>query len=107
MPSQAQRSEAIATARRVAGVTAVHDLLAIALPADEYGDDTTLARTANEALAANRAVPAGVRATASQGNVFLTGGVSNDAQRAAAEDAVAGVAGVVSITNQIEVLDSN
>lgn len=35
--------------------------------------------------------------------MFLTGTVSVSAQRVAAEDAVAGVAGVLSITNQIEV----
>ena len=57
----------------------------------------------NEALGANRAVPDGVRATSREGDVFLTGTVSHSAQRVVAEDAAAGVAGVVSITNQIEV----
>ena len=103
VPSQNQSSDAAAVARRVAGVTAVHNLLAIALPSDDYGDDTALAQLVNEALRANRAVPDGVRATAHEGDVFLTGTVSYRAQRAAAEDAVAGVAGVLSVTNQIEV----
>lgn len=103
VPSQNQRSEAAAAARRVAGVTVVHNLLAIALPARDYGDDAELAQLVNDALAANRAVPDGVQATAREGNVFLTGMVSYSAQRAAAEDAVAGVAGVLSVTNQIEV----
>jgi osmotically-inducible protein OsmY len=67
VPSQNQRSEAAAAAGRVAGVTVVHNLLAVALPSRDYGDDSALA------------------------------------QRAAAEDAVAGVAGVLSVTNQIEV----
>ena len=57
----------------------------------------------NEALGANRAVPDGVRATCREGDVFLTGIVSHSAQRVAAEDAAAGVARVLSITNQIEV----
>jgi len=48
-------------------------------------------------------VPDGVRATCREGDVFLTGTVSHSVQRVAAEDAAAGVAGVVSITNQIEV----
>jgi osmotically-inducible protein OsmY len=48
-------------------------------------------------------VPAGVKATARQGAIFLTGLVSNGAQRAAANDAVAGVAGVLGVTNQIQV----
>ena len=103
VPSQTQCSEAVAAARRVTGVTAVHNLLAIALPSRDYGDDAALAQLVNEALAANRAVPGGVRATAREGDIFLTGTVSYSAQRSAAEDAVAGVAGVLSVTNQIEV----
>jgi osmotically-inducible protein OsmY len=106
VPSQDQRSAASAAARRVAGVTAVQNLLGIALPSSDYGDDAALAQLVNEALAANRAVPDGVRATAHEGDVFLTGTVRYSAQRAAAEDAVAGVAGVLSVTNQIEVLGS-
>ena len=103
VPSQAQRSEAAAAARRVAGGTTVQNLLAVALPSNDYGDDTALAQLVNEALGANRAVPDGVRATCREGDVFLTGIVSHSAQRVAAEDAATGVAGVVSITNQIEV----
>jgi osmotically-inducible protein OsmY len=106
VPSQAQRSEAAAAARRVAGSTTVQNLLAVALPSSDYGDDTALAQLVNEALGANRAVPDGVRATCREGDVCLTGMVSHSAQRAAAEDAAAGVAGVVSITNQIEVQGS-
>ena len=104
VPSQDQASKAVAAAQRVAGVTAVHNLLAIALPSRDYGDDAALAQLVNEALAANRAVPDGVRATAREGDIFLTGAVSHGAQRSAAEDAAAGVAGVRSVTNQIEVL---
>jgi len=103
VPSQAQRSEAAAAARRVAGATTVENLLAVALPSNDYGDDTALAQLVNEALAANRAVPGGIRATCREGDVFLTGIVSHNAQRVAAEDAAAGVGGVLSITNQIEV----
>jgi osmotically-inducible protein OsmY len=103
VPAQNQRSEAAGAARRVAGVIVVHNLLAIALPSRDYGDDAALAQLVNEALAANRDVPDGVRATAREGDVVLTGTVSYSAQRAAAGDAVAGVAGVLSVTNQIEV----
>jgi osmotically-inducible protein OsmY len=104
VPSQNQRSEAAAAARRVAGVTDVYNLLGVALPSSDYGDDAALAQLVNDALGANRAVPDGVRATAHEGDVFLTGTVRYSAQRVAAEDAVAGVAGVLSVTNQIEVL---
>ena len=104
VPSQAQRTEATAAARRVAGVTTVDAMLTVALPADDYGDDTVLARLANQALAANAAVPDSVKATVRNGNLFLTGTVSRNGQRDAAQDAAASVAGVLSITNEIDVL---
>lgn len=104
VPSQAQRTEATAAARRVAGVTTVDAMLAVALPADDYGDDAVLTRLANQALAANAAVPDSVKATVSNGNLFLTGTVSRNGQRDAAQDAAASVAGVLSITNEIDVL---
>jgi osmotically-inducible protein OsmY len=103
VPSQAQCAEAAAAARRVAGVTTVDTLLAVALPSGDFGDDAALAQLANQALAANAAVPDGVKATAREGSIFLTGTVSLSAQRVAAEDTVAGVAGVLSITNEIGV----
>ena len=103
VPSQAQCAEAAAAAHRVAGVTGVDNLLAVALPSGDFGDDAAMAQLANQALATNRAVPDGVQATAREANIFLTGTVSHDAQRVAAENTVAGVAGVVSITNEIEV----
>jgi osmotically-inducible protein OsmY len=103
VPSQDQVAAAAAAARRVAGVTGVDNLLGVALPSRDYGDDAALAQLVNAALAADRAVPDGVRATTREGDVFLTGTVSVSAQRASAEDAVAGVAGVLSVTNQIEV----
>jgi osmotically-inducible protein OsmY len=104
VPSQAQHAEAATAARRVAGVRTVDAMLAVALPADDYGDDAGLARVANLALAANPAVPDSVKAVARTGNLFLTGTVSSNAQRDAAQDAAAGVAGVRGITNQIDVL---
>ncbi len=101
--SQEQRSEAAAVAQRVGDVTVVHNLLSVAPPSSDYGDDAALAQLVNDALAANQAVPGGVRATAREGDVCLTGMVGDSAERVAAEDAAAGVAGVLSITNQIEV----
>jgi osmotically-inducible protein OsmY len=103
VPSQTQSGAATAAAHRVDGVTRVDNLLAIALPSRDFGDDAALAQLVNQALAATRAVPDGVQATAREGNISLTGTVSHNVQRAAAEDAVAAVAGVVSITNEIQV----
>jgi len=106
VPSQAQRAEATSAARRVAGVTRVDTLLAVAMPSDDYGDDSGLAELVNQSLAANADVPEGVKATVRQGNVILTGTVRRSAQRVAAEDTAVGVAGVLSITNEIGVLSN-
>lgn len=106
VPSEAQRSEVTVAAQRVGGVSTVHNLLDVALPDDDYGDDAALAELANEALRANRAVPAGVEASAREGNIYLTGTVTTAAQSSAAEDAVTGVGGVLTVTNQIVLLST-
>jgi len=101
VPSQEQVSEATVTASRVPGVAEVQNLLGVALPSQDYGDDAALADEANEALAANAAVPPGVTATVSDGSITLTRTVSTTSPRSAAEDTVAGVGGVLSISNEI------
>lgn len=58
----------------------------------------------NQALTANAVVPDGVRATAHEGSVILTGTVGLSAQRVAAEDTAASVGGMLSITNEIVIL---
>jgi osmotically-inducible protein OsmY len=106
VPSEAQRSEVTVAAQRVAGGSTVHNLLAVALPANDYGDDAALAEFANEALTANAAVPASVQANAHLGNIYLTGTVSTATQSSAAQGAVTGVGGVLTVTNQIVVLST-
>ena len=103
VPSYPQYLEAAAAARRVAGVTGVHNQLEVALPEGDYRDDVKLATAANNALAANVTVPDSVEATAEDGNIFLTGTVSYGTERAAAEAAVAGLAGVRNLSNDIEI----
>ena len=103
VPTQAQCTEAAAAAHRVAGVTGVDNLLAVAIPFDGFEDDAALAQSVNRALAANGSVPDGVKATAREGSIFLTGTVSHSVQRVAAEDTAAAVSGVLDITNEIEV----
>ena len=104
VPSQEQVSEATQAASRVPGVGQVYNMLAVALPSQDYGDDVALAVDANDALGANTAVPAGVKASAREGNITLTGTVSTTAQRSAAEDTMAGVGGVLSVINEIVIL---
>ena len=104
VPSYPQYLEAAAAARRIAGVTSVHNHLEVLLPTESYRDDAMLTTAANNTLAANVTVPDGVEATARNGNLGLTGTVNYGYQRAAAESAVAGLTGVRNISNKIEVV---
>ena len=103
VPSYPQYLEAAAAARRVAGVTGVHNQLRVVLPEGGYRDDVKLATAANNALAANVTVPDAVEATAEDGDVTLTGAVPYGTQRAAAEAAVAGLTGVRNVIDEIEI----
>jgi osmotically-inducible protein OsmY len=103
VPSYPQYLQAAAAARRVDGVTGVHNNLMVVLPDRDYRDDIQLITAANNALAANVTVPDGVEAAAFGGDITLTGTVPYISQRAAAEAAVAGLAGVRSVQNDIEI----
>ncbi len=103
VPSYPQYLEAAAAARRVAGVTGVHNQLEVALPDSNYRDDVKLATAANNALAQNVTVPDTVEATAEDGDITLTGTASYGTERAAAEAAVAGLTGARNVINDIEI----
>ena len=81
----------------------MHNNLAVRLPDSDYRDDVQLATAANNALADNVTVPEGVEATALDGDITLSGTVQYLTQRAAAETAVAGLAGVRNVANAIEI----
>ncbi len=104
VPSYPQYLEAAAAAQRVAGVKNVHNHLEVVLPPGDYRDDPMLTTTANNVLALNITVPDGVEATARNGNIRLTGTVRYGSQRAAAEAAVAGLAGVRNLKDDIEII---
>ena len=103
VPSYPQYLEAAAAAQRVAGVTDVHNHLAVVLPDGNYRDDAMLTTAANNALALNITVPNGVEATVSDGNLVLAGTVSYGSERTAAERAVSGLAGVRNVRDDIEI----
>ena len=103
VPSFPQYLEAAAAARRVFGVTNVHNHLEVVLPTGDYRDDPTLTTSANNALTLNVTVPDGVEATAKDGNLTLTGTVSYGAERTTAEDSVAGLTGVRNLRDDIEI----
>ena len=99
-----QYREAADAAQRIAGVTVVHNHLAVLLPPGNSRDDAVLGAAANNALALNVTVPDGVEATAHDGNLRLTGTVAYGSQRAAAEMTVAGLTGVRNIKNHIDIV---
>jgi osmotically-inducible protein OsmY len=103
VPSYPQCQEAAAAAKRVKGVTKVRNHLMVGLPAADYRDDAILTTAANNAIALAVRVPSTVEASATEGDVWLTGRVGYRYQRDAAEQAVAGLTGVRGIVNDIEV----
>ena len=103
VPSYPQYLQAAAAARRVAGVKDVHNHLEVVLPPGDYRDDATLTTVANNALALNVIVPEGVEATASNGNLTLTGAVRYGAERTSAEQVVAGLIGVRNVRDDIDI----
>jgi osmotically-inducible protein OsmY len=103
VPSYPQYLQAAAAARRVAGVITLDNNLEVVLPERGYRDDVKLATAANNALAANVTVPGSVEALAGDGNITLTGTVSYGTERAAAEAAVCGLAGVRNVSNEIDI----
>jgi osmotically-inducible protein OsmY len=103
VPTQEQHSEATEVAQRVPDVGTVYNLLDVAMPSVDYGDDDALARLVNQALAANAAVPDSIKATVSEGYVRLSGIASQDAQRSEAQQTAAGVAGILGLDNEVVV----
>ena len=103
VPSYPQYLEAATAAQRVNGVKNVHNHLEVALSVADYRDDAMLTTAANNALAANVTVPDGVEATASDGNLTLTGTVGYGIERAAAEQAVSGLIGLRNVRDDIEI----
>ena len=103
VPSYPQYLQAAAAARRVQGVTRVHNHLMVDLPVADYRDDPMLTTAANNALAMSVTVPGSIEASSSEGNVWLTGIVGNRFERDAAENAVAGLTGVRGIADDIEI----
>ena len=103
VPSYRQYLDAAAAAKRVNGVTRLHNHLSVDLPLASYRDDPMLTTAANNALAHTVSAPSSVEASTSEGHVWLSGTVRYGVERDAAEQAVAGLTGVRSIKNDIEV----
>jgi len=103
VPSYPQYLEAAAATQRVSGVKNVDNHLQVVLPDADFRDDALLTTAANNALTLNVTVPDGVEATVSDGNITLTGTAGYGIERAAAEQAVAGLTGVRNVRDDIEI----
>ena len=102
--SYAERWHAERAAKRVAGVEAVANDLAVDLPDVHTPSDADIAQRALSALEWHVAVPhKRVRITVSDGWLTLEGNVEWMFQRRAAEDAVRNLFGVRGITNSMNV----
>ncbi len=101
--SYPQYLQAAAAAKRVQGVTRVHNHLMVELPYADYRDDAMLTTAANNALAVTLTVPGSVEASTSDGDVWFTGMAGNRFERDAAERAVAVLTGVRGIIDDIEI----
>ncbi len=103
VPSYPQYLEAAAAARRIAGVTSMHNHLEVTLPPGDERSDPALTTAANNALDLNITVPDGVEATAHDGNITLTGTVRYGYQRTAAQTTVAALTGARNVKDDIEI----
>jgi osmotically-inducible protein OsmY len=103
VPSYPQYLQAAGAAKRVRGVTSVHNHLMVDLPLAHDRDDAVLTTAANNTLSMTNGVPDSVEASASDGDVWLTGKVRNRFERDAAEQAVARLTGVRGMTDDLEV----
>jgi osmotically-inducible protein OsmY len=106
VPSYPQYRQAAAAAQRVTGLRHVHNHLSVELPDSAYRDDPQLATAANNALHWDVSVPAGLEATARDGNITQAGTVRYGAERRAAELAVGGLTGVRNIQDNIDIDDN-
>jgi osmotically-inducible protein OsmY len=103
VPTMGEKLRAARSAMDVEGVTRVHNFLLVdSIGGDERADNELRAEVL-EALAINPLVPESVDATVRDGIVTLSGTVVHERERAAAERAAAGVAGVAGITDHIRV----
>jgi osmotically-inducible protein OsmY len=75
--------------------------LEVALPPGECRDDAQLTVKANDALTLDHSVAVGVKATAEDGIIVLTGETRCGAERLAAETMIAALTGVRGVAAQL------
>jgi osmotically-inducible protein OsmY len=99
-----QKHAAERAVRRVKGVMAVADEIAVRLPAESARPDASIAAAAIERLSWDSTIPAdAIMVTVIDGWVTLSGDVDWYYQRDAAQVAVRSLTGVVGVTSQISI----
>lgn len=100
--SYAEKIAAERAVKRVSGVQGVAEELKIDLPSFHIRNDTDLARSAVEAIRWNASIPIdAIVVKVEHGWATLTGKVDWQFQREAARLAIASIAGMLGVTNQI------
>lgn len=90
-------------AKRVCGVRAIANEIAVELPGTHTIDDTDIAHAIASVITWDASLPKSILPEVEHGNVTLTGTVEFDYQRRDAEAAVRRLAAVRSVANRIEV----
>lgn len=103
VPSLAQKWAAEQAAKRVKGVRALVEDLAVDLPAMHARDDADIARAASAALYWDTLLPGSIQIVVKDGFVTLSGEVEWNYQREEAEEVVQRIAGVRGISNLIAI----
>jgi osmotically-inducible protein OsmY len=100
----AEKTTAVAAARRVRGVRAIADEIEVRYPSGKKTADDEIAKRAVDILGWDTMVPSGaIQVTVRDGSLILTGKVDWYYQKKAAEDAVRKLSGVRGVVNNIEI----
>ena len=101
IPHYSQKDHAERAALRVDGVLGVADEVVVGLPTPFERSDEDIARAAQEALAWNYQVPAGISVSVDRAWVTLRGETEWEFERKAAEHVAGSLVGVRGVTNNI------
>ena len=102
--SYVEKSAAEQAAKRVSGVTAVANEIAVRLPGALERDDVSIAQAALQALKWNVSVPdEKIKVSVAKGWITLDGEVAFYFQKTAAETAIKNLTGVCGVTNRITI----
>ena len=103
VPSFWQKIEAEDAAKRVFGVRAVANQLAVELPSEHHRDDTDIATSATQALEWHSDLPKTIKVAVGNGWITLSGQVDWQFQKEEAERAVKYLTGAKGVINSISI----